>query len=130
MFARKQYLNQLIAKRDNGRVKIITGMRRSGKSVLLFELYKNYLISEGIDENHIIMLALDTLEFARYRNPMELDKYIREQISDDKTRYYVFIDEIQFVSEIQNPYIDDPEAKITFVDVIIGLMQKKMLMYM
>lgn len=125
MFARKQYLNQLIAKRDNGRVKIITGMRRSGKSVLLFELYKNYLISEGIDENHIIMLALDTLEFARYRNPMELDKYIREQISDDKTRYYVFIDEIQFVSEIQNPYIDDPEAKITFVDVIIGLMQKK-----
>lgn len=125
MFARKQYLNQLIAKRDNGRVKIITGMRRSGKSVLLFELYKNYLISEGIDENHIIMLALDTLEFARYRNPMELDKYIREQISDDKTRYYVFIDEIQFVSEIQNPYVDDPEAKITFVDVIIGLMQKK-----
>ncbi len=125
MFARKQYLNQLIAKRDNGRVKIITGMRRSGKSVLLFELYKNYLISEGIDENHIIMLALDTLEFARYRNPMELDKYIREQISDDETRYYVFIDEIQFVSEIQNPYVDDPEAKITFVDVIIGLMQKK-----
>ena len=123
MFARKQYLDQLEAKRDNGRVKIITGMRRSGKSVLLFQLYKDYLISEGIKENNIIMLALDTLGYAKYRNPIELDKYIRERIIDSKFRYYVFIDEIQFVSEIQNSYIDNPEAKITFIDVIMGLMQ-------
>ncbi|MBE5835814.1 MAG: ATP-binding protein [Butyrivibrio sp.] len=123
MFARKQYLDQLIKKRDNGRVKIITGMRRCGKSVLLFQLYKEYLLSEGINESNIIKLALDTLEYAKYRNPIELDKYIREKIVDTKTRYYVFIDEIQFVSEIRNPYVDDPEAKITFIDVIMGLMQ-------
>ncbi len=125
MFARKQYIDQLIAKRDNGRVKIITGMRRSGKSVLLFELYKNYLLAEGVKENNIIMLALDTLEYARYRNPIELDKYVREKIVDSTSRYYVLIDEIQFVSEIQNPYVDDKDAKITFIDVIMGLMQIK-----
>ena len=123
MFERKQYLDQLIAKRDNGRVKIITGMRRSGKSVLLFKLYKDYLMSEGVKEDNIIMLALDTLAYAKYRNPMELDKYVREKITDSNGRYYVFIDEIQFVSEIQNPYVDDPKAKITFIDVILGFMQ-------
>ncbi len=121
MFARKQYLDQLIKKRDNGRVKIITGMRRCGKSVLLFQLYKDYLFSEGVKESNIITLALDTLEYAKYRNPIELDKYIREKIIDAKSRYYVFIDEIQFVSEIRNPYVDDPETKITFIDVILGL---------
>ena len=123
MFARKQYLDQLINKRDNGRVKIITGLRRSGKSVLLFQLYKDYLLSEGVKEGNIVTLTLDTLEYVKYRNPIELDKYIREKIVDDKNRYYVFIDEIQFVSEIKNPYVDDPEAKITFVDVIMGLMK-------
>ena len=60
MFARKQYLNQLVAKRDNGRVKIITGMRRSGKSVLLFQLYKDYLLSEGVKESSIITLPATT----------------------------------------------------------------------
>ena len=123
MYSRRQYLEQLISKKDNGRVKVITGMRRSGKSVLLFQLYKKYLISNGVKENNIIMIALDTLQYAKYRNPIELDKYIREQILDNKSRYYIFIDEIQFVSEIQNPYVDDPEAKITFIDVIMGFMK-------
>ena len=124
MLPRKQYVDMLIKKRDNGRVKVITGLRRCGKSVLLFQLYKSYLEQDGVPEEQIISLALDILENAKYRNPMELDKYIRERIVHDKKRYYVFIDEIQFVSEIQNPYVDDPEAKITFVDVVLGLMQK------
>lgn len=123
MLPRKQYLKKLIKKRDNGRVKVITGLRRCGKSVLLFQLYKNYLIREGVSQNQIIGLALDTLPNAKYRNPMELDKHIREQIGASDRRYYVFIDEIQFVSEIPNPYVDDPEAKITFIDVVLGLMQ-------
>ena len=123
MYGRKQYLEQLIAKKDNGRVKIITGMRRSGKSVLLFQLYRDYLISEGVKEKSIIMIELDVLEYAKYRNPLELDKYVRNKISDITSRYYVFIDEIQFVSEIQNPYVDDHEAKITFIDVIMGFMK-------
>ena len=123
MLPRKQYLDMLIRKKDNGRVKVITGLRRSGKSVLLFQLYREYLRSIGVPADRIVGLALDTLANARYRNPMELDAYIREQIRDDGSRYYVFIDEIQFVSSIRNPYVDDPEAMITFIDVVLGLMQ-------
>ncbi len=123
MFPRKQYVDKLIQKKDNGRVKVVTGLRRSGKSVLLFQLYRDYLLSEGIPAEQIIGLALDILPNAKYRNPLELDKHIREQIADGSKRYYVFIDEIQYVSDIQNPYVDDPAAKITFIDVVLGLIQ-------
>ncbi|MBD5486271.1 MAG: ATP-binding protein [Lachnospiraceae bacterium] len=123
MLPRKQYLEKLIQKRENGRAKVITGLRRCGKSVLLFHLYKDYLISEGVPPEQIIGLALDILANAKYRNPIELDNHIREQITDNNKQYYVFIDEIQFVSEIPNPYVNDPEAKITFIDVVLGLMQ-------
>ena len=123
MFPRKAYLDKLIQKKDNGRVKVITGLRRSGKSVLVFQLFRNYLLSEGIPQDQIIGLALDVYSNAKYRNPMELDQYIRERIVDSVKRYYVLLDEIQYVSEIQNPYVDDPEAKITFIDVVLGFMQ-------
>ena len=123
MFPRKQYLDKLIKKKDNGRVKVITGLRRCGKSVLLFQLYRDYLLSEGVTQEQIISLALDVLANAKYRNPIELDKHIRDQITDSTKRYYVFIDEIQFVSQIQNPYVDDPKATLGFIDVVLGLMQ-------
>lgn len=122
MYPREQYLKEIISKKDNGRIKIITGLRRSGKSVLLFQLYREWLLGEGVKEDQIIALALDILENARYRNPLELDKYIRDHMVDPKKRYYIFIDEIQFVSEIQNPYVDNEDAKITFIDVILGFM--------
>ena len=122
-YARKQYLDQLIRKKDNGRVKVITGLRRSGKSYLLFTLYRDYLLNSGIEENQIIGLALDDFDHAKYRNPFELNKVIREQILNKSKRYYVFIDEIQFVTEIQNPYVDDPNEKLTFIDVVLGLMK-------
>ena len=125
MLPRRQYLKELISLKDNGRVKIITGLRRCGKSVLLFEIYRDYLISEGVKPEQIIGLALDDLSNAKYRNPLELDKFFREQIKDSGKRYYLFIDEIQMVSEIQNPYVDDPSAKIGFVDVVLGLMKIK-----
>ena len=64
--------------REKNADKIITGLRRSGKSVLLFQLYRDWLISEGIHEDHIIALALDIWENAKYRNPIELDKYVRD----------------------------------------------------
>ncbi len=123
MYPREQYLKEIISKKDNGRIKIITGLRRSGKSVLLFRLYREWLLGEGVKEDQIIALALDILENARYRNPLELDKYIRDHMIDPKKRYYILVDEIQFVSEIQNPYVDNKDAKITFIDVILGFMQ-------
>lgn len=122
---RDRYLNKLIAKKENGLIKVITGIRRCGKSFLLFELYHEYLNSIGIKDDNIIELALDEAINARYRNPMELDQYIRNQVSDKEQKYYVFIDEIQKVSEIQNPYVDDADAKIGFVDVLLGLMKLK-----
>ena len=125
MYPREQYLNKIISKKDNGRIKIITGLRRSGKSVLLFQLYRDWLIREGIHEDHIIALALDVLENAKYRNPIELDKYVRDRMDADGEKYYILIDEIQFVAEIQNPYVDNPDAKISFIDVVLGFMQMK-----
>lgn len=108
---RKKYIKKLISKKDNGPVKVITGIRRCGKSFLLFELFHSWLISAGVSESCIIELALDEAANARYRNPLELDQFIRSQVSDRTQRFYVFIDEIQFVADIQNPYIDAPEAK-------------------
>ena len=122
-YARKQYLEQLIRKKDNGRIKIVTGLRRSGKSYLLFTLYRQYLLDSGVAESQIVELALDEIDNAKYRNPFELDKVIRERMPDKNKRYYVFIDEIQFVTEIQNPYVEDPNEKLTFIDVVLGLMK-------
>ena len=113
----------LIKKKDNGRVKVITGLRRSGKSYLLFNLYRQYLLDSGIEEDQIIGLALDEIENAKYRNPFELHRYVKERIVDDKKRYYVFIDEIQFVDEVQNLYLDNTDDKITFIDAVLGLMK-------
>jgi predicted AAA+ superfamily ATPase len=122
---RPQYLNKLIAKKENGFIKVITGVRRCGKSYLLFNLYRDYLRSEGVSDGQIIELALDEVQNAKYRNPIELDKYIREQITNKEQMFYVFLDEIQKVAEMQNPHIDDPIAKINFVDVLLGLMKIK-----
>lgn len=121
--ARNEYLQKLISKKDNGRVKIITGIRRCGKSYLLFEIFTKYLKENGISNEQIIGLALDELQNAKYRNPIELDKYVREQIKDSSKRYYILLDEIQYVSEIQNPYVDDKEAKLNFIDVVLGLIK-------
>ena len=122
---RRHYLDKLISKKDNGMVKVITGIRRCGKSFLLFNLYHSYLNSIGIADENIIELALDEAVNARYRNPLELDAYIRSLVSESNERFYVFIDEIQFVKDIQNPYLDDKDARIGFIDVILGLMKLK-----
>lgn len=120
---RDRYLKKLISKKENGFVKVITGIRRCGKSYLLFRLYHEYLNEIGISDANIIELALDEIANARYRNPMELDAFIREQVADKSQKYYVFIDEIQKVSQIRNPYVDDKTAAIGFVDVLLGLMK-------
>jgi predicted AAA+ superfamily ATPase len=125
MIERKQYLDELISKKQNGLIKVITGIRRCGKSYLLFEIYHKYLNSIGVDDSHIIKLALDDDENIKYRNPIYLGEYIRSQLIDNESVYYVFLDEIQKVKSIKNPYLDDEDEKVTFVDVLLGLMKKK-----
>ncbi len=125
MIERKRYLDKLISKKQNGLIKVITGIRRCGKSYLLFNIYKNYLISSGVDEKNIICLALDDDENIRYRNPLELGKYIRSLTEDKSREYYVFLDEIQKVAQINNPYVESGEDKIGFTDVLLGLMKRE-----
>lgn len=123
MIERKKYLEKLISKKENGLVKVITGIRRCGKSYLLFNIYKDYLKSIGVEDECIICLALDDDENIQYRNPLELGKHIRSLTKDESKTYYVFLDEIQKVVTIQNPYIEGVEDKIGFVDVVLGLMK-------
>ena len=125
MLPRKQYVNELMRLKENGRVKIITGLRRSGKSVLLFDLFRQRLLDEGVVQEQIIGIQLDDLRNMKYRDPLHLDEYIRSRITDAKKVFYVFIDEIQLVSEVKNPYVDNQEAKISFVDVVLGLLKIK-----
>lgn len=122
---RDRYLQKLVHRRENGMVKVITGIRRCGKSYLLFELYHQYLNAEGVTDDHIIELALDEDENARYRNPVELGQYIRNLLVDKDKMYYVFLDEIQKVVDVPNPYLPGTEEKIGFVDVLLGLMKIK-----
>ena len=121
---RKQYLNELIKKKDNGRIKIITGIRRCGKSYLLFKLYKDYLLGNAVKKEQIIEIALDEIDNIKYRNPFELNDYIKNKITKNK-KYYIFIDEIQFSKPVKNPYIIDSDEEITFVDTLLGLMKNE-----
>ncbi len=122
-YPRKQYLDQLIQKIDNGRVKIITGLRGSGKTYLLFNLFRKYLLESGVGEDQIIGLSLEDLNNAKYRNPFELNNLVKDRIADKRKRYFVLIDEIQRVAEVPNPYVPDPSEKITFIDVVLGWMK-------
>ena len=123
LIKRDIYLQELINRRENGQIKVITGIRRCGKSFLLFNLYYQYLIDQGVPDDHILRIQLDEDIYAKYRNPMELSAYVRDQIDGQDEMNYVFIDEIQFVKEIQNPWLEDPTEKIGFVDVLLGLMK-------
>ena len=98
---RNRYLNTLISKKHNGLIKVITGMRRCGKSYLLFTLFKKHLLSDGIDEDHIIEIAFDAFENKKYRDPDVLFPYLKEQIKDD-AMYYVLLDEVQLLGEFES----------------------------
>lgn len=98
---RNRYLNTLISKKHNGLIKVITGMRRCGKSYLLFTLFKEHLLSDGIDENHIIEIAFDAFENKKYRDPDVLYPYLKKQIKDD-AMYYILLDEVQLLGEFES----------------------------
>lgn len=98
---RNRYLNTLISKKHNGLIKVITGMRRCGKSYLLFTLFKEHLLSDGIDEDHIIEIAFDAFENKKYRDPDVLYPYLKKQIKDD-AMYYILLDEVQLLGEFES----------------------------
>lgn len=95
------YLNKLISKKHNGLIKVVTGMRRCGKSYLLFNLFKEYLVNEGVNENHIIEIAFDSFENKKYRDPEVLFPYLMEKIAD-KEMYYVLLDEVQMLDDFES----------------------------
>ena len=128
-FERKQYLQQLISAEDNGMIKIVTGIRRCGKSFLLFNLYKQNLLSRGIPASHIIEVNLEDRRFKPLRNPDSLLEYIDSRIKD-RERYFVLLDEIQLVAEFEdvlnsylhignvNVYVTGSNARFLSKDVI------------
>ena len=101
---RDYYLKELVDRLDNGLIKIITGIRRCGKSYLLNTIFKNYLLEQGTDKEHIIQLSLDERTNFKYLDPDELDEYIRSLIMDEK-KYYILLDEIQEVKEFESVLI-------------------------
>ncbi len=98
---RNYYLNKLITKKNNKLIKIVTGIRRCGKSYLLDPIFKNYLLTNGVDKNHIIKLDLDSIENEEYTNPKKLYEYVMEKVIDKDT-YYVILDEIQKVNNFES----------------------------
>lgn len=121
---RDRYLHRLIAKKWNGKIKVVTGIRRCGKSYLLDTLFVGHLVSEGVKPANIVLLALDEAANAKYRNPLELDQYIRQLTSNKRHKYYVLLDEIQKVESIKNPCLPAESGEmIGFVDVLLGIMK-------
>ena len=117
---RELYLNRIISFMWDGQVKVITGIRRSGKSYLLNTIFRTYLINQGILEDHILNYELDLARDIKYRNPLVLAESVREKVEGKSDQYYLFVDEIQMSDEITNPY--NPEGKkITFYDALNDL---------
>lgn len=123
----------MIANRNNGFPKIITGIRRCGKSYLVKEIYKKYLLDQGFKEDHILIIELDDDRNIRYRDPLYLGEYVREYCKE-KENCVVFLDEIQMVYSIINPNLTEGKHRlakkeddqiISFVDVVLGLSREK-----
>jgi len=114
---RDSYIQKLIDRKNNGMIKVITGLRRCGKSYLLFELFVDYLLEQGIQEDHIITVSLDDRKNIRLRNPDELYQYVSSKIADSDM-YYILLDEIQFVNEFEDVlngflYIKNADTYVT-----------------
>lgn len=114
------YLNQIISYMWDGQIKVITGIRRCGKSYLLRILFRNYLLSKGTPEEHILSYELDLARDIRFRNPLELARAVREKVEGQSSQCYLFVDEIQMSDEVPNPY-NPSGRKITFYDALNDL---------
>jgi len=117
---RDRYLNQLISYMWDGQVKVITGIRRCGKSYLLRVLFRRYLLEQGVEEGQILSFELDLARDIQFRNPLLLSKAVRSTVEGSEERFYLFFDEIQMSDEVPNPY--NPKGKkITFYDALNDL---------
>ena len=134
MIERPLYLDKLIKSKDNGFPKVITGLRRCGKSYLLTDIFPMYLRSLGIEEKSILYIALDDDKNQDLRDPIELGTHVRSLTKDQSRRFYVFLDEIQKVFTIVNPQLtggkhvlatEEDKEVISFVDVVLGLSREK-----
>ena len=123
LIQRDKYVQQLIKKQWNGRIKVICGLRRCGKSTVLFELFKDHLIREGVPQDHIIALALDTDINSAFRDPEALSAYVHEKASDPDEKYYVFLDEIQYA--ISREELKNPDKPVRIYSVLNGFLQMK-----
>lgn len=119
---RDLYLNQIIDRKENGLIKIITGIRRCGKSYLLFNLYYNYLLENGVKDDHIIKVALDDDDNKELRDPDNLSAFLHSKIGDDKDMYYILLDEVQFA--ISNEELSKNEP-IRLYGILNGLLRRK-----
>jgi len=117
---RDRYLKKIISFMWDGQVKVITGIRRCGKSFLINTLFREYLLDQGVKEENIISYELDLTRDIEYRNPLELAGKVREMVEQKSEKYYLFIDEIQMSDEVPNPYNPDGK-KITFYDALNDL---------
>ena len=119
---RDRYLERLISKQNNGMIKVITGIRRSGKSYLLFNLFYDHLFASGTPEDNIICIALDDVENEAYRDPYRLYSYIKERVQDNREQYYVLIDEAQYA--ISKEEMKNPDEPIRLYGVLNSLLRK------
>lgn len=117
---RDLYLQKLISFMWDGQVKVITGIRRCGKSYLLRTIFRNYLLKQGVSEDRILTYELDLAKDIQFRNPLELARVIRERVERKTERHYLFVDEIQMSDEVPNPYNPNGKA-ITFYDALNDL---------
>ena len=113
---RDSYLEQLKIRKDNGMIKIITGIRRCGKSFLLFVLFKKYLLENGVDNDHIIEIALDGIENEELRDPKKCYQHIKERVEDDR-KYYLLLDEVQFMPRFEE--VLNSLLRISNIDVYV-----------
>ena len=124
MIKREFYLNQIIRHMHNGEIKVITGIRRCGKSVLLFELFRDHLLEQGVPEEQIITIELDQRKYYKFRNPITLCEYIEACVFSDKSKqFYLFIDEVQFTKKVKDAENDDIE--VTIYDMLNELKSHK-----
>lgn len=113
---RDAYLQQLIERKDNGMIKVITGIRRCGKSFLLFNIFKRYLLENGVDAEHIIEIALDGIENEELRDPKVCFRYIKDAMKDSG-RYYLLLDEVQFMTRFEE--VLNSLLRISNIDVYV-----------